>query len=63
MLKRLVSAFFALVLALLGHTPAAQTKTTPVFTGSFLQAWYCVDWDEDRWDAELAAMKEAALTS
>ena len=61
MLKRLVSAFFALVLALLGHTPAAQTKTTPVFTGSFLQAWYCVDWDEDRWDAELAAMKEAGL--
>ena len=61
MLKRLVSAFFALVLALLGQMPAAQTKTDPVFTGSFLQAWYCVDWDEDRWDAEVSAMKEAGL--
>ncbi len=61
MLKRLVSAFFALVLALLGHAPAAQPKTDPVFTGSFLQAWYCVDWDDARWDEEIAAMQEAGL--
>ena len=61
MLKRSIAAFFALVLALLGHAPATQQKTEPVFTGSFLQAWYCVDWDDDRWDAEIAAMKEAGL--
>lgn len=61
MLIRFTSAFFALLLALLGHAPAAQQKTAPVFTGSFLQAWYCVDWDEARWDAEIAAMKEAGL--
>ena len=61
MLKRFLSAFFALVTALLGHAPAAQKQTAPVFTGSFLQAWYCVDWDESRWDAEIDAMKEAGL--
>ena len=61
MLKRLLSAFFALVMALLSQAPAAQKKTEPVFTGSFLQAWYCVDWDDDRWDAEITAMREAGL--
>ena len=61
MLKRVLTAFFALLLALLGHAPAVRQKTDPVFTGSFLQAWYCVDWDEARWDAEIEFMRQAGL--
>ncbi len=59
MLKRLLASFFALLLSLLQLSPAAAPKCVPAARGSFIQAWYCADWDEARWDAEAAFLREA----
>ena len=62
MLKRWISAFLALLAAVLHLTPApTERKCAPAVSGSFLQAWYCTGWDDARWDAETAWMKEAGL--
>ncbi len=62
MFLRRISAFLALLAAVLHLTPApAAQKCAPAVTGSFLQAWYCVGWDDARWDAETAWMKQAGL--
>lgn len=44
--------------------PADQDSQTPasaVFQGTFLQHWITVRWDDARWDAEMAVLKEAGL--
>ena len=61
MLLKIITSFFLLIASLLRLTPAPEPKCPAVVTGSFLQAWYCAGWDEDRWDAETGWMKEAGL--
>ena len=58
MLKRLLASFFALLFSLFQGAPA-ETRCDPAPRGSFIQAWYCADWDEARWDEETAFLKEA----
>ena len=58
-LKRLIASFFALLFSLLQLSPTAERKCTPAARGSFLQAWYCADWDDARWDEETAFLREA----
>ena len=62
MLVRCVSAFLSLLLSLLPLSGAVQAPVCePKVTGSFIQSWYCAGWSEERWDAELAWMREAGL--
>ena len=60
MLKRCIAAFFALLFALIRPAPQ-QRRCEPKVTGSFLQSWYCADWDDERWEQETAWMREAGL--
>jgi len=30
-----------------------MSKVKPYFGGSFIQSWYCQDWDINRWHQEL----------
>lgn len=62
MLKSCLSAFLTLALFVLRLSPAPEAPVCePRPTGTFLQAWYCADWDADRWHAETAWMKEAGM--
>lgn len=61
MLKRFFAALFALLGLLAGHTVPAAERCVPAPTGTFLQAWYCADWDDARWAQEAAFMKEAGM--
>ena len=61
MLSKIITAFFLLIAALLRLTPAPEPKCEALVSGSFIQPWYCADWDDARWDAETAWMKEAGL--
>ena len=62
MLRRILCSFLSLLFSVLHLTNApTPPETKPVVSGSFLQAWYCADWDAARWDAETAWMKEAGL--
>ena len=65
MLKRCIAAFFALLFALIRPVPQ-QRRCEPKVTGSFLQSWYCADWDDERVvmvaaTAAGAALKEKAV--
>lgn len=34
---------------------------TPLFESSFIQSWYCKDWDFNRWQNELAMLKNVGI--
>lgn len=61
MLYRIVVTFFLLIASLLRVAPAPEAKCEPLVSGSFIQPYACAGWDEARWDAEAAWMKEAGL--
>ena len=61
MLKRYFAALFALLGLLTNHGVPQENRCAPAVTGTFLQAWYCADWDASRWAQETAYMKEAGM--
>ena len=61
MIIRFFSALFALLFSLLGLRPAAERRCEAKVTGSFIQSWYCADWDGERWAEEAAFMRELGL--
>ena len=61
MLYRIIVTFFLLVASLLRLVPVPEAQCAPAVSGSFIQPYACVGWDEARWDAETAWMKEAGL--
>ena len=54
-------------LCLLGFTASAEPElpgeelTAPLFEASFLQGWYCRDWNEAQWQSELSDMRSAGF--
>lgn len=36
-------------------------KVEPYFRGSFIQAWYCQDWDIHRWHQELSMLQDVGI--
>ena len=61
MLKRIISSFFALIIALLPFGKDAPQKCEAKFNGTFIQSWYCLWWDDDRWQEEISVMEEAGI--
>ncbi len=61
MIKRIISSFIALILALLPFGKAPEQKCEVKFNGTFIQSWYCLWWDDDRWQEEIEYMKEAGI--
>lgn len=71
-IKRLFSTVIAVVMAVSGTlvppapavTPEAPSEVVycaPEFTGTFLQSWYSSEWDDARWQEEVANMKDAGI--
>lgn len=61
MIKRIFASFFALLTALLPFGKAPAQKCDARFSGTFIQSWYCLWWDDARWQQEIDAMKEAGV--
>lgn len=40
---------------------AINDKSMPLISGSFIQGWICRDWTQERWNDELAMMKELGM--
>ena len=55
-------AVTASVLLLSGSVQAGQfPQNAPLFEASFVQGWYCRDWNEEQWQLELQDMKAAGF--
>ena len=61
MFKRIISSFLALIFALLPFGKAPEQKTKAEFNGTFIQSWYCLWWDDARWQEEIEYMKQAGI--
>ena len=61
MFKRFISSFLSLLLVLLGVRTGAAKRCDAVFTGTFIQSWYCADWDDARWAQEIADMRSVGI--
>lgn len=61
MIKRIISSFIALIMALLPFGEAPAQKCEAKFNGTFIQSWYCLWWDDARWQEEIKYMKEAGI--
>ena len=61
MFKRIISSFFALIMALLPFGKEAPQKCEAKFNGTFIQSWYCLWWDDERWQQEVESMKKAGI--
>lgn len=61
LVKRLISVITAFVLALLPGTATPERRTEPVFTGTFLQSWLGVQWDDEQWQKEIDVMKRDGI--
>lgn len=61
LIKRLISVITAFVLALLPGTATPERRTEPVFTGTFLQSWLGVQWDDEQWQKEIDVMKRDGI--
>lgn len=61
MLKRIFASFFALLTALLPFGKAPAQKCEARFNGTFIQSWYCLWWDDARWQQEIDAMKRTGV--
>lgn len=60
-IQRFFSVLFAFLVALCTNTPAAERRTEPVFTGSFLQSWYSSQFNDEQWENEIAQMKKDGI--
>ncbi|MHC1745700.1 MAG: DUF4434 domain-containing protein [Negativicutes bacterium] len=38
------------------------SSVKPYFSGSFIQSWYCQDWDIKRWHQELSMLRDIGIT-
>lgn len=61
MFRRIISSFIALVISLLSFGEAPTQKCEAKFNGTFIQSWYCLWWDDARWQKEIKYMKEAGI--
>lgn len=61
MFKRIISSFLALIFALLPFGKVPEQKTKAEFNGTFIQSWYCLWWDDARWQEEIEYMKQAGI--
>lgn len=62
---RVILSLVLMVLSL--SVPFAQPATAaptvkPVFRSSFIQSWYCRNWDSSRWEKELSMLRDAGIT-
>ena len=60
LINKLLSAILAILTAF-SFSPPAQERCEPAFTGTFLQSWLSRTWDDERWEAEVAAMQKAGI--
>ena len=60
-LSMAVSAVIGVVSVMSAGASAAEVPHK--FSASFIQGWYCRDWDSARWEQEFAAAKSAGLDS
>lgn len=61
MIKRIISSFIALIMALLPFGEIPAQKCEAKFNGTFIQSWYCLWWDDFRWQVEVENMKKAGV--
>lgn len=61
MIKRIFASFFALLTALLPFGKAPEPKCEARFNGTFIQSWYCLWWDDARWQQEIDNMKKTGV--
>lgn len=71
-IKKRVAVFIVILLLLIGFTPVEQsisvfgTTSTdeldkPLFSSSFIQHWYCEDFDQARWERELTMLQKLGI--
>jgi hypothetical protein len=46
----------------LAKTGPVATTVKPIIGSSFIQSWYCEDWDQTRWRNELSMMKDVGIS-
>lgn len=62
LIRKIISALVALVVAALGGFVAPEEKKCePAFTGSFIQSWASSTWNDDQWESEMEYMKQCGL--
>ena len=61
LLKKTIVVIISFVISLTPLKPQPVQKCEPKFNGTFVQPWLTVTWDDERWQEEIAAMKEAGV--
>ena len=64
-MKKMISLLAAAVLAMPAALPmkADCAERPSKFTASFIQGWYCSEWNESRWSEEFMAARDAGFDS
>lgn len=64
-MKKALSMAVSAVIGVVSVAPAGASavEVPHKFSASFIQGWYCRDWDSARWEQEFAAAKSAGLDS
>ncbi len=60
-LKKIIAFIISFIISLTPFAAQPVQKCEPAFSGTFLQIWMSSTWDDERWQTEIAAMKEAGV--
>lgn len=58
---KILSAIFALIMALLPSSGTEERRCDPVYNGTFIQSWMSSYWDDGRWAEEVENMQNAGI--